>query len=599
MAVEVGKKYIILRWFAAALLCVALLLTAVTWYLSIKLKPIVTAELKELFLKTTDSLYRIEFSAVNTNVLTGISSLTDVKIIPDTAVYHKMIALKNAPNNLYHVKLKKLAVRNFHPFRLWRQKRLNIDVLLFDNAFIEMTNRQFDFNEEKLPRPKRSPYDYISKYLKELRIRTIDFKNASFKYIDNNNPAKPEVDAADNLNITLKDWLIDAHSATDKSRLYLLKDVVINLKDYTYATSDSLYYLRLNRLDFRASTGRLNIKSFMLEPRYSEQLFGSTQGYAQDRYSMQLSNIGFTGINLPLYVLRQELFAKEMNVANGYLNVVNNNTLPKKIVDKTGQYPHQLLQKAKGKLNIEKLNLKGLDISYAEFDKEGKNKGVITFERTSGIISNVTNVEKARVKNPFMVARLTSYVMGSGKLDVNFKFNLIAKDGAFSYSGMLENMEGKTLNRITRPLGLVKVNSGHVKKLTFDIDANDRVARGNVSFAYNDLSVALLKKVKGENRLVKKSLMSFLANALVINSANPNAAGIFITAPVLHERIETASFFNFIWNTLFQGVKYSVGLTPEKKQKIEDQIAKFEKRKADRQERLKRRALRSKSHKSP
>ena len=97
MAVKVGKKYIILKWFAATLLFVALLLTAITWYLSVKLKPIVTAELKDLFLKTTDNLYRIEFSAVNTNVLTGISSLTDVKIIPDTAVYQKMIALKNAP----------------------------------------------------------------------------------------------------------------------------------------------------------------------------------------------------------------------------------------------------------------------------------------------------------------------------------------------------------------------------------------------------------------------------------------------------------------------------------------------------------------------
>lgn len=599
MVVKVGKKYIILKWFAVALLFVALLLTAVTWYLSVKLKPIVTAELKELVLKATDKLYRIEFSAVNTNVLTGISSLTDVEIIPDTAVYQKMIGLKKAPNNLYHVKLKKLAVRNFHPFRLWRQRRLNIDLLLFDNASIEMTNRQFEFNEEKLPRPERSPYDYISKYLKELRIRTIDFKNASFKYIDNNNPAKPEVDAVNNLNITLRDWLIDAHSATDKSRLYLLKDVVINLKDYTYATSDSLYYVRLNQLDFTASSGRLNIKSFMLEPRYPEKLFGSTQGYAQDRYSMQLSNIGFTGINLPLYVLRKELFAKEMNIANGYLNVVNNNTLPKKMVDKTGQYPHQLVQKAKGKLNIEKLNLKNINISYAEFDKEGKNKGIITFERTWGTISNVTNVEKARAKNPFMVADLTSYVMGAGKLDVNFKFNLIAKDGDFSYSGILANMEGKALNRITRPLGLVKVNSGYIKKLTFNIDANDKVARGNVSFAYNHLSVALLKKVKGENRLVKQGLMSFLANAMIINSDNPNAAGVFITAPVFNERIKTASFFNFVWKTLFQGVKHSVGLTPQKEQKIKDQIARFEKRKVDRQERLKRRALRSKSHKFP
>lgn len=596
MALEAGKKYMILKWFGAALLFVAILLTALTWYLGTKLKPIVRTELQDLVLKTTDGLYHIEFSSVNVNVLTGISSLGDVSIIPDTAVYNRMIAAKHAPNNLYHIKLKKLAIRHFHPWRLWRHKKLNIELLLFDNPCVEMTNRQFDFNEEKKPQPKKSPYDYISKYLQELRIHTVDFKNASFKYINNNNPGKADIDSVDNLNVTLKDWLIDSHSATDTSRIYLLKDVVINLNDYHYSTSDSLYNIKLNQLDFAASSGKLNIKSFSIEPRYSEQEFGNILGYAKDRYSIEMSDVGLTGINLPLYILKQELFAKEMNIANGSLAVVNNNTLPKKIENKTGQYPHQQLQKINGKLSIEKLNLKNIDISYAEFDKEGKNKGVITFERTFGTISNVTNVDKVKARNHFMEADLTTYVMGSGKLDVDFKFDLKAKDGAFSYSGVLSDMEGRALNRITKPLGMVKVNSGHFDKLAFDIHANDRVATGNVSFAYRDLSIALMKKLKGEDRLVKQGLISFLANALVINSDNPNAQGVFVTAPVARKRIETASFFNFIWKTLFDGVKYSIGLTPQKEREIKAKIAKFERLKTDRQERLKRRDRRSKNH---
>ena len=595
MAVETGKKYMILKWFGVALLFVALLLTALTWYLSAKLKPIISAELKELVLKTTDNLYQIEFSSVHVNALTGISSLNDVKIFPDSVVYNRMVDTQRAPNNLYHIKLKKLAIRNFHPWRLWRYKRLNIDLLLFDNPCIVMTNRQFNFNEAQFSPSKRSPFDYISKYLKELRIQTINFKNASFKYVNNNNPEAPKIDTVSNLNVTLKDWLIDAHSAADKSRTYLLKDVVINLNDYNYATADSLYFIKLNQLDFTASSGKLNIKSLSVEPRYSERLFGSTLGYAKDRYCIQLSDVGFTGIDLPLYVLKQELFAKEMNIANGSLAVVNNNTLPKKIENKTGHYPHQQLQKASGKLSIEKLNLNNIDISYAEFDRDGKNKGLITFEHTWGTVSNVTNVEKAKAKNHFMIADLTSSVMGAGKLDVNFKFDLTAKDGAFSYSGALVNMEGKALNRITKPLGLVKVNSGHIDKLAFNLKANDQVAKGELSFAYKDLSVAILKKVKGEDRLVKQGLISFLANALVINSDNPNAAGVFVNAPVTHVRVETASFFNFIWKTLFQGVKYSVGLTPEKEQKIKAQIAKFERIKADRQERIKRREKRAKN----
>lgn len=597
MSMEAGKKYMILKWFAAALVFVAFLLAGTTWYLSIKLKPIITAELKELVLKTTDSLYHIEFSAVNTNVLTGISSLNDVKIFPDTAVYNRMIGTKHAPNNLYYIKLKKLAVRNFHPWRLWRYKRLNIDLLLFDNPSIEMVNRQFGFNEGKKPHPRKSPYDYISKYLKELRIHTIGFKNASFKYINKNNPGRLDIEAVNNLDITLVDWLIDAKSATDKSRIYLLKDVVINLNNYTYPTADSLYYIRLDKLDFTASSGKLNINSLRVEPRYTEESFGSILGYAQDRYSVEMTDIGLTGINLPLYILKQELFAKEMNMANGSVTVVNNNRFPKQIADKTGKYPHQQLQKISSKLHIEKVNVKNVDVSYAEFDKEGKNKGMISFERTWGTIVNLTNVQQAKANRHFMTADLTSYVMGSGKLDVDFKFDLNAKDGAFSYRGVLADMEGKALNHITKPLALVRVNSGHIDKLEFDIHANDRMATGKVNFAYKDLSVALLKKTKGENRLVKQGLISFLANALVINSDNPNAEGVFVTAPIVHKRVETASFFNFIWKTLFDGVKYSVGLTPMKEKEIKEKIYKFEQLKTDRQERIKRRQKRSEGRK--
>lgn len=597
MAVNVEKKYILLKWFAAALLFVALVLAGITWYLGAKLKPIVTSELKELVLKTTNNLYQIEFSSVNVNVLTGISSLSDVTITPDTAVYHQLMALKHAPNNLYKVKLKKLAVRNFHPFRLWRDKKLNIDLLLFDNPCIEMTNRQFDYNDEKLPHPKKSPYDYIEKYLKELRINTVEFKNASFKYINNNNPERPKTDAVDSLNITLKDWLIDRHSANDKSRLYLLKDVIINLNDYSYATSDSLYFIKFNRLDFAASSGKLEVKNFSLEPRESEQEFGSTLGYAKDRYNIQISNLGFTGINLPLYVLKQELFAKEMTIADGTIAVLNNNTLPKKVVNKIGTYPHQLLQKANAKLTITKLNLNNIDISYGEFGQDGKGKGVIMFEETKGTITNVTNVAKVIAKDSLAIANLTAAVMGTGKLDVNFKFNLAAKDGTFSYAGTLVDMEGRAFNRITKPLGLVKVNSGHIDKLAFDVKANDEVAKGTVSFAYKDLSVAVLKRVKGEDRLVKQGLISFLANALVINPSNPGLDGKFVTASVDYKRVPTGSFFNFIWKTLFQGVKYSVGFTPAKEKKIKDQIAKFEKIKADRQARQKRRAERLKMRK--
>ncbi|RYY19463.1 MAG: hypothetical protein EOO04_21975 [Chitinophagaceae bacterium] len=188
-------------------------------------------------------------------------------------------------------------------------------------------------------------------------------------------------------------------------------------------------------------------------------------------------------------------------------------------------------------------------------------------------------------------------MMGRGKLDVRFRFDLDAKDGTFTYSGTLGEMDGDVLNRITKPLGMILVKRGKVKQLEFDIKANADRAKGYVKFAYNDLAVALLEKEKDGDRLVRKGLLSILANAMVINSDNPNAEGILITAPINHQRVKTASFFNFVWKTLFQGIRHSVGITDRKEEEIRRQIANFEKIKADREkrrlERQKRKAQRA------
>ncbi|WGQ08101.1 hypothetical protein QG516_16285 [Pedobacter gandavensis] len=591
MIEKIRKQKKILIRIGLGVLALVLIMALTSRYLAYKFKPLVKAQIKELVLRSTDSLYHIEFSDIRMNLLTANASLTGVKVIPDLRIFKKLIALKKAPNNIYHLELEKLEIRNFHLYTFLRHRKLHISQLRLDRPDVVMVNQQFDFNEDKLSRPNASPFDYISEYLKELAIHTIDLNNISFKYI-NNNGEKPREDAVKNLNITLKDYLIDPHSSADKSRLYLLKDVVIKLNNYTYATPDSLYHIRLDQLDFSAASGKLNIQSLGVVPRYNEMEFGKSLGYSKDRYAIQMSDLSLEGINLPLYILKQELLAKEMTVANGSVRVFNNKALPKLITEKIGRYPHQLLQRVEGKLTIEKLNVSNVDISYSEYDEDSQQKGTITFENTSGSLSNVTNVPKYKAKNPWMTADLKTYLMGRGRLDVGFKFNLEAKDGAFSYSGLLGSMDGRSLNRITRPLGMIAIKSGDVKRMEFQISANDRVANGIMKFEYNNLSVNLLKREEGENRLVRQGWMSFLANAIILNPNNPSKDGMLVTAKIHEERAKNGSFFHFVWKSLLQGIKHSVGITEAKEQKIKTQIATFEQIKIDREARQARREKR-------
>jgi hypothetical protein len=576
------KTISLIKWIVVGLFLLFAVADAASWLLAARMRPVITRELKDLVLNSTDSLYSVKFSRVNTNFLFGNASVTDVEIIPDTVIYNKLARLKRAPNNTYAVTVKKLTIRNFHPYQLWKGQRLRVDQLLFEHPRVVMTNKQLEFNEDRPPRPYKSPYAYISKFLKEISVQSIDLKDISFSYVNRNGDV-PVTDSLNKLNVSLKDWLIDAGSATDPERFYLLKDVWINLSDYKYATPDSLYHLELNELSFRSSTGKLNVRKFGVIPRYGEMEFARVSGFAKDRFSILLNDIDLKGIDLPLYVRKQELRAKEMNISNGYVSVFNNNELPSRGTVRMGKFPHQLLQSVKGLVTINKLTLANLDLSYAEYDRESKMKGKITFENTSGTLLNVTNEAKAKAKNPVMQASLQSDMMGQGRLLVDFRFDLLSEKGAFSYKGELGHLDGPLLNRITKPLGMLQVKSGVVRKLSFDIAADENQAKGKLNFAYNDLSVTLLKKVEGKDWLVKQGLISMLANAMVINVDNPDDQGNFITAKVDYKRNPTHSFFSFIWQSLFQGIKYTVGLSPKKQAEINKKIQQFEKLKTDRE----------------
>ena len=591
MPKAISKSRKRLKWILGVLLFVILVVVGASWYISNQIKPIVQSELGAIVKKATNGLYDISFEKVAVNPLTGNASLTTVSLVPDTIVYQKLVSQKKAPNNLYIIKLQKLSVKNFHPFKIYFDRKLEIDLLLFDRPHITMVNKSFAFNEDDLPQPEKSPYDYIKNIFSALHIKTIDFKNASFKYV-NNNKATPDIDTISNLTISLKDWLIDSVSAKDKSRFYLLKDAYVYLNNYTYATPDSMYYIKASEFEFSASAKKLNIKEFALEPRYSEQEFARVNGYARDRYSLQLNNIDFQGINLFAYIKNREVLADEMKIANGTLSVFNDNSYPKLLKDKTGKFPHQLFQKINIPITIKKINLNELDISYAEFDKESRQRGRISFNSTSGVITNVTNQLKYKKKNPIIEANLQSYLMEQGKLNVGFKFNVMAPKADFSYQGQLLNMDARQLNYVTRPLAMLQIKSCLVRSLTFDIKANDELAKGNVEFVYNDLSVGLMKQHENGQRLKRLGILSLLANAMVIYSDNPSANGKFTVAPVYYKRKPTGSFFNFVWKTLFQGVKYSIGFTPQKEAEIKSYVKRFEDMKDDREKRRSRRELR-------
>jgi hypothetical protein len=263
-----------------------------------------------------------------------------------------------------------------------------------------------------------------------------------------------------------------------------------------------------------------------------------------------------------------------MDITNPDIQIYTNNAFKGKQTSKIGKDPQQALQRVGLDMRLKRLNIKNANINYSETDAITGATGQILFTHTNGYILNVTNDIAAKRRNPYMRAYINTRFMDAAPLQVNFKFDLTAADGAFNYSGELGKFDGKLLDKLVKPLAMVHVVSADIEKLTFNVDASNYSGKGDLKFYYKNLKLQLLKKVDGKIELQKQGLISILANNLIIQSNNPGKNGVLRPGPVDLKREPATSFFSFLYKGLLDGLKPSVGFDKKTETKLDTAIVK-------------------------
>ncbi len=536
-------------------------------------KPYLQAEIKALVLQSTDSLYSIQYSDFDLNIRTGNATLTDFKLIPDTEVYRKLVALKKAPDNLFTLSVKKLSISNLGAVKAYKEKILNISNISVEKPSLTVVNRRFAYNDTVRVGKPKSPYELIKKTFRQLHIDSISLKDISLNYINKSDPLEKRT-ALKHLNINIADVVIDSLTDKDTSRFYYTKGIDIKIQDYKIKTPDSLYQAEIKQIHFNTAYRYIILDKVSFVPRYSNSGFYKVTGEAGDIYNLKFNRIDIRDINLQKFIRDQKLYAGRLDIANAAVKIFSNNAYKSKQTSKVGKDPQQALQRVALDMRLKKINIKNTLISYSEADATSGYTGVITFNNTYGTILNVTNDPDAKKADPFMVAHIYTRFMNAAELNVNFKFDLPSKIGAFNYSGTLGKFDGRILDKLVKPLALVHVKSADISKLHFDVDASNYSGKGKLEFYYTNLNVQLLKKVEGKAELQTQGFISKLANTLIINDANPDKKGNFNPGPINLKREPNLSFFSFLYKALLDGLKPSVGFDKKTENSVNKAIVK-------------------------
>lgn len=547
-------------WIGGILGAIILILGIGAMILSAKWKPLLTDKIKEGVDNASNGLYKIEFKDIHLNLLTGTAVLDSINLMPDTNIFAQLKDKKQAPTHLFRIKLAHLKISRVGILTAYFKKKVSLTAIILDNPSIDMIYHKVPKRADRV-KDERTLYQQISKSLKSIAVAQIKVIDADFDYYN----GKKKLNQIKHLSINVKDVLIDSAAQFDTTRVFHSKNIGFELLGYKSDTKDKLYTLKLDSLRGSITGKNLQVRGFKMIPKYPKIEFSRKYSEQKDRYDLDFKEINLSGIDYVGLNNNGELHVKEINLGPANVNVFMNRELPPSSLDKSGNFPHMALKRLPIPTIVERLTIGKVDVAYGEYNPKTKEIGTVKLNGLNGAISNLTNDSSRLSTKSHAYADLTTYVMGTAKLNVKIDFNLTSNNAAFNYKGTVGGFNLKALNAISKPLGQIEIESGTVTSASFDISANKSGSKGIVYFYYKDLKIKMLGE-DNEGKEKKKGLLSFLANTLLIKDDNiPGEKGRFAT--ITHERAPQASFFNIMWKSIFKGMReiVGIGIVPMKK----------------------------------
>ncbi|WP_454803584.1 hypothetical protein [Mucilaginibacter phyllosphaerae] len=581
-------KFLKHRWQKITLIALGALAAIVliaTLCINSILAPKLSGKLKEAVLDGTDSLYHIDFSNLDLNVLKGKAVLYDIILKPNLSVYENMKKQGTAPSKLYELRVDRLIISNAHPLEIYFKKKVNIGLIALNSPQIQISKYADKDTDTAKKKDNRTLYQKIAKTFKLVHVGEILFTDINYKQ---NNYTGPKVATSTlrEMDVKATDLLIDSASQTDTSRFLFCKDVSTEIKNYSSRSASGLYTFKVKSVKLSTQTKKLTVAGLYLTPIDVKTFFTKSKS---DRYTVHLQSITLNDFDYSNYQKTQSIDVKKLVIDKGFFEVFSNYNGKLPTTDRLVTFPNWAIRHAlKMPVNIDTLDLKRMAFVYSQLNKKPQKFGRLKFNNINGRLLNLTNRKDLLKQNNLATANISSYFMGKAKLNVHFVFNLTDADYSYSYKGHLAPMNMVDVNPVLMPLSTVKITSGMANSFDFNVHSTQKASKGTVSFLYKDLKVDVLRADYSKN-----SLISTLANAIVLKHDNPDdGSKTPRLANIVYIRPANFPFFKTVWFVLLNGIKSCAGIGPAQEKKLSLQTTDNEDKKE--QEKLVKKAVKDK-----
>jgi hypothetical protein len=522
------------------------------------LRPAIIAKLQQFVKDGSGGLYILSIEKINPDVLSSKMDVLDGTISVDTAAMAQLDKLKKLPDDIFHIKFHSLHIDGIGIIDLLNKKNIDINAAFLNDPVINVYHKNRSYNnEQRNKNDNLTLYQRLMAHMEKIAIGAINIKHGTLIVHDilHNHNTK-----FNDISVRMSDVLIDSSTQYDANRFLFAKHAVLETRNYTFPTPDSLYLVKLGKISLAGETHTVTVLNAALQPRGNRQQFEKKLSGRDEMYNVILPKIVLSDMNWWDLVNHEKIFSKKTDIYGGTVSVFFDKSLPIGGPEPMNHFPHQLVMMIPVPVLVSELKLHNLKVIYQQYNPETRTTGTVTCTNINGVARHITNIPQEIKRYPFTLLSAKALFMNKVPLAVKFKFDLSKyRTGQFTAEVHMDTLNKIIINPISEPLGRFTIKRGQMHRGTAHIEGDNFNLHGTVDFYYTDLHITPLKTDSANDGLKKNHMKSFFANVVFIKNENPQG-GELRQPSFTVGRDHHQNFVAYIWTTIMTGLCKTIGI---------------------------------------
>lgn len=511
--------------------------------------------LKDQVKTSSHSTYALTFDDLDLRIFDGSATIQNLRIHADTAAFSDTAAQHKPAAKLFSGTVGEFDISGINVFSaIWGQQ-LNIGTIRVSQPNIRILRNPHDIAEDttasKFSSVDSSIYATISNRYKALEIGEIRVDEGRAILTQRSDT----LSYLGRLNLSLQNIRIDSSTA-QSGRRFITHNISMDASDFRYKLSDSLNAVTFNHLTVSSETQRIQFDSLGLEPRYPRFEYSRQKGYHSDWLDIDIPEFYIQGLDFSRYIDSGEVRARYAEINNARMVDFLNKAYPGGPPQQK-KLPHTAFKSSAQPIKIDSLKINNSFISYSEYLSQAPRAGILTFEQLNASLYNLSNFEDDVQNGLTTVLDVRTRVMGSGLLTAHYEFPLDTEIGFHKINGRLGKMPMTDFNRMLEYVAFVRIDSGQLHSMEFDLTLDQDRANGNLIMLYENFKISILDKKSIQQEGLLKNFMTFVANNFIVNRNNTPEKGME-AGRIQYQRDDQKSVFNYWWKSLLSGIKDSI-----------------------------------------